>query len=434
MCGRRVRGNALIGRKATVAAFVIAAAVASLFVYPGHELLGKSIAPFDWGAKFMPWRLGLDLVGGAHLVYDIDTSRVDSQDRDAVASGLRDVIERRINLFGVSEPQVVNAKEGSAYRLIVDLAGVKNVKDAIDQIGSTPLLEFYETQTAGTSTELVPTALTGRYLKSARPETDPTSDLPYVSLEFTSEGGKIFEEVTARNVGKTICVSLDREINRDRDCARVNEKITGGSARLTGNFTINEVKKIVERLNAGALPAPITLVNQATVGASLGTESLRAALIAGALGTLLIMLFMIGYYRLFGVFASIALLMYIPFTLAVFKLIPGFTMSLAGIAGFVLSIGMAVDANILIFERTKEEVRRGIERHAAIDEGFRRAWPSIRDSNFSTIITSIILYLFTTGFIKGFGLALLVGVFVSMFSAITVTRTLLLVFVKQKRV
>jgi len=180
---------------------------------------------------------------------------------------------------------------------------------------------------------------------------------------------------------------------------------------------------------SGALPAEITLINQQTVSATLGRDSLERALAGGIVGTLLVILFMLFYYRSFGVYASIALLSYILFTLSVFKLIP-ITMTLAGIAGFILTIGMAVDANILIFERTYEEIRRGLSRAQAIEEGFRRAWPSIRDSNISTMITAIILYFFTSSFIKGFSLTLLLGVLMSMFSAITITRTLMRVFVK----
>lgn len=377
----------------------------------------------------MPWRLGLDLVGGSHLVYEIDTSNVSPVDRDSVASGLKEVIERRVNLFGVSEPQVVVAKEGDSYRLIAELAGIKDINEAINQIGLTPLLEFYEVQEVGTSTQFIPTDLTGRYLKGARADFDQTTGMPFVTLEFDSEGAKIFDDLTARNVGRQICTLLDRQIT-ENDCARVNERISGGKARITGRFTTEQVRKIVERFNAGALPAPIKLISQQTVGASLGQESLKKAIYAGVLGTAVIILFMMLYYRKFGIFASIALLIYIPLTLAIFKLFPGFTLSLAGIAGFILSIGMAVDANILIFERTKEEIRRGLSRVTAIEEGFRRAWPSIRDSNISTMITSAILYFATTSFVQGFALTLFIGVVISMFSSITITRILLRAIIK----
>jgi len=391
---------------------------------------GFFIYPQGLGSKFRPWRLGLDLVGGTHLVYEVDMSQVDSSDRDSVMAGLRDVIEKRVNLFGVSEPQVVSAKEGDSYRLIVDLAGIKDIKAAINEIGLTPFLDFREVKETqnyadDTQLEFIPTDLTGRYVKGAQIDFNSTTGAPQVNIQFNDDGAKIFEKLTSRNVGKPLAIFLDNNLI---EMPVVQERISGGRAQITGKFTVDEARKMVERFNAGALPAPIILISQQTIGASLGQESLKKAIYAGALGTLVIILFMLGYYRKFGIFASLALVIYIIFTATVFKL--GITMSLAGIAGFILSIGMAVDANILIFERTKEEIKNGLSKISAIEEGFRRAWPSIRDSNISTIITSIILYYFTSSFIKGFALALLIGVIISMFSAITITRTLLRVFIK----
>lgn len=402
---------------------ILLAITAVFFVYP------KFSTPFDWLAKKLPWKLGLDLVGGTHLIYEIDMNQVAGVDRDSVIAGLRDVIEKRVNLFGVAEPSIVTAKEGDNYRLIVELAGIKDVKEAVNQIGSTPLLEFYETSEVGTSTQFIPTALTGRYLKGSQISFDQTTGAPQIALQFNDEGAKIFEEITGRNVGKLVCVSIDRQIN-DNDCATVQEKISGGKAQITGRFTPDEAKRIVSRFNAGALPAPINLISQQLVGASLGQESLKKAIYGGFIGTLAVMVFMIIYYRTRGIFASLALLIYTALTLAILKLFSA-TMTLSGIAGFILSIGMAVDANVLIFERTKEEIKKGLTKVSAIEEGFKRAWPSIRDSNVSTIITSLILYFFTTSFVKGFALTLLIGVLVSMFSAITITRTMMRVFVKK---
>lgn len=404
-------------------AILIVAALAGFFIYPQ-----------GFGNKVLPWRLGLDLVGGAHLVYEIDMSKIASSDRDSVTAGLRDVIERRVNLFGVSEPQVVSAKEGDSYRLIVDLAGIKDVGAAIGEIGSTPFLDFREVEPAASGSEnfqeqnleFIRTNLTGRYVKNAQIGFDQTTGAPEVDIQFTDEGAKIFEALTAANVGKPLAIFLDNQLI---EMPTVQEKISGGRAQITGKFTVDEAKKMVERFNAGALPAPINLISQQTIGASLGQESLKKAIYAGLFGTLAVIIFMLGYYRKLGIFASLALIIYIILTAAVFKL--GITMSLAGIAGFILSIGMAVDANILIFERTKEEIKKGLSKISAIEEGFRRAWPSIRDSNISTIITTVILYYFTSGFIKGFALALLIGVLVSMFSAITITRTLLKTFVRK---
>jgi len=398
--------------------------VAGIFIYPRW-----------FGGKYRPWRLGLDLVGGTHLIYEVDMSQVDSKDRDSVMAGLRDVIEKRVNLFGISEPQVVSAKEGDSYRLIVELAGVKDVSEAIKMIGETPFLDFREVTTNNQqpttnnqqqAIQFIPTNLTGRYVKGAQLDFDQTTGAAKVNIQFNDEGAKIFEELTVRNVGKPLAIFLDNNLI---EMPVVQEKISGGRAQITGKFTRDEAKKMVERFNAGALPAAIKIISQQTIGASLGQESLKKAIYSGVLGTLAIILFMLIYYKKLGIFASSALIIYIILTGAIFKL--GITMTLAGIAGFVLSIGMAVDANILIFERTKEEIKRGLSKVAAIEEGFKRAWPSIRDSNISTIITSIILYYFTSSFIKGFALALLIGVLISMFSAITTTRTLLRVFIRK---
>ncbi len=389
---------------------------------------GFFIYPSGFGLSHRPWRLGLDLVGGSHLIYSVDLSKVATEDRSSVLGGLRDVIERRVNLFGVSEPQVYIAESGASTNLVVELAGVKSVSEAINQIGLTPLLDFREVEQNGSSTEFIQTNLSGQYISKAQLSFNSTTGAPEVSISFNEEGSKIFEQLTEANIGKPLAIFLDNELI---EMPTVQTKISGGSAVITGSFSVQDAKKMVERFNAGALPAPINLINQQTVSASLGSDSLYKALLAGALGTLLVMLFMILYYRYLGIFAVIALLIYIFITLGLFKLIP-VTMSLAGLAGFILTIGMAVDANILIFERTKEELKRGLSRKVAIEEGFRRAWTSIRDSNISTIITAVILYFFTSSFIKGFALTLLIGVLVSMFSSITTTRLLLRVFIKDK--
>jgi len=407
---------------------------AGFFVFP-HPIF-RYIDISSW----LPWRLGLDLVGGTHLVYEIDMTDVIDVDRDSVASGIRDVIERRVNLFGASEPQVFIAKKGGAYRLDVELAGIQDIAQAIKIIGETPFLYFAEVENlpdaaatptpeaSATSTgpTFNPTDLTGRYIVGASLNFDQVTGKPQISLNFNGEGAAIFEQLTEKNVGKPIAVFLDNVLVT---APVVQEKISGGKAQITGQFTLDEAKLLVARFNAGALPAPITIVSQQTVGASLGSDSLKKTLTAGLAGTILIILFMIIYYRGLGIFSSAALIIYIILTTAVFKLF-AITMTLAGIAGFILSIGMAVDANILIFARVKEEIKKGLPKVSALEEGFKRAWLSIRDSNISTIITSIILFYFTSGFIKGFALALLIGVIVSMFSAITVTRTMLRVFIK----
>ena len=394
---------------------IVLAIIAGVFVYP------KGV-----GEKVEPWKLGLDLVGGSHLVYQIDLSNVSSTDQTSVVNGLRDVIEKRVNLFGVSEPNIYTSQSGNQAQLFVDLAGVKNISDAINQIGQTPLLEFEEVQGTGSSTQYVHTNLTGQYITSAQLTFDPTTNAPDVTVNFNSDGAIIFQEMTAANVGKPLAIFLDGQLI---EAPTVQQAISGGKAVISGGFTIATAQSLAQNLNAGALPAPITLVNQQTISPSLGSDSLKKVIFAGLIGTLLVILFMIFYYRLLGLFAAMALIIYIALTLGVFKVIP-ITLSLAGLAGFVLTIGTAVDANVLIFERIKEELKRGLPKSSAIEEGFRRAWPSIRDSNTSTIITSIILYFFTSSFVRGFALTLLIGTGVSLFSAITTTRLFLRFFLK----
>lgn len=378
-------------------------------------------------SSLRPWKLGLDLAGGSFLTYELDLSGVGAGDRDSVVKGLRDVIEKRVNLFGVSEPRVYTETAEDKSRLVVELAGVKDVAQAIKEIGETPFLDFREVITEGTSTpQFLTTELTGRYVEGAQLGFDSVTGSPQIHLNFNDEGGNIFADLTEKNVGKPLAIFLDDTLI---EMPIVQEKITGGRAQITGRFKLEEARKLVERFNAGALPAPMTLINQQTIGSDFGKDALQRAVLAGALGTLLIILFMIFYYRNLGLVACLALLIYIAFTLAIFKIIP-ITLTLAGIAGFILSIGMAVDANILVFERTKEELRKGLSKRAAIEEGFKRAWTSIRDSNISTLISSAVLYYSTSSFVKGFALTLFIGVIISMFSAIMVTRTILRVITK----
>jgi len=407
--------------KLILAVVVIVAALAGIFVYPG--------TPLD---SLRPWRLGLDLVGGSRLEYRVDFRDVGEAERNSVLSGLRDVIEQRVNISGAREPHVYIVKSGGESRLVVELAGV-DIQKAKQEIGETPFLEFRTVTGTGTSTVFQATSLTGRHLKSVDLSRDQTTGTLEINFSLNDEGAAIFEAITRDNIGKPICVFVDDapiipESLTD-SCPTVREEISGGNARITGNFSFERAKTLVSRFRAGALPAPIILVQEETVSATLGADLLKNMLLAGAVGTFLVAAFMIAYYRYLGIFAAAALMVYIPLTLAVFKIF-GITMTLAGIAGFILTVGMAVDANILIFERMKEEVKRGLSRTGSIGEGFQRAWPSIRDSNVSTILTAIILFIFTSSFIRGFSLTLLIGVLVSMFSAITVTRTFLKVFLK----
>ncbi|NCN25641.1 protein translocase subunit SecD [Candidatus Falkowbacteria bacterium CG10_big_fil_rev_8_21_14_0_10_37_14] len=272
----------------------------------------------------------------------------------------------------------------------------------------------------GPQSEWKNTKLTGSQLKRASMQFNPNGNLPEVSLQFNEEGGKLFEEITGRNVGKPVAIFLDSE---PISTPNVNEKITGGQAVINGRFTVTEVKDLVKRLNAGALPVPIELINQQTIGASLGKVAVNNSLVAGLIALLIIALFMILYYRLPGLLAVSSLIVYGLLVLAVFKW--QVTLTLPGIAGFIMSIGVAVDANILIFERMKEELRSGKTLTKSIDDGFSRAWPSIRDGNITTIITCVVLFIFSTSIIKGFAITLLLGVTVSLFTAIMVTRTFL---------
>jgi len=408
---------------------LVAAVAAALFILPGS---GAKIAGIDVPDavlnKFMPWRLGLDLVGGTALTYDVDLTGVERADVAAVTNGLKDVIERRIDLYGVSEPRVRVIEKGEGRQLLVELAGISDVGEAVNEIGETPYLDFRENCVATeVSFDCVPTELSGRHIKRATVGTDQRGiAAPIVSLEFTEEGAKFFEDITARNVGKQVAIFLD---GVPISAPVVQEKIIGGSAQISGEgITLESAQQLVERFNAGALSAPIKLANQRTVNATAAEDSLERIIFAGGASILLIIAFIIAVYKKRGIIAGVSLLLYVIFSLAVFKLTPGFTMSLSGITGFILSIGAALDANILIFERAKEEQRQGAKALSAIESGFRFAWSSIRDSNISTILTALVLYFFTSSFVKGFALTLLIGILINLVMTYVVTRNLLRVF------
>ena len=423
----------------------------------GADFLNAKL-PFKIPHYFdISFKLGLDLQGGTHLLYQADLSNIETKDYSSSMQGLRDVIERRVNLFGVREP-VVQIEEKS-QRLIVELAGIKDVNQAIQMIGQTPFLEFREQKSQeetqkildkikeveGKSFEEIqkipdwqlaiedpyfqPTQLTGKYFKKAELSFDQTATYkPLILLQFNDEGAKIFEDLTAKNVGKPLAIYIDNVLI---SAPTVQEKISGGKAQITGQFTIDEAKKLAQNLNAGALPVPIKLISQQTVGPILGKISLEESLEAAIIGFLAILLFLIIFYRIPGFFAAIALIFYIIFVLALFKLI-SITLTLAGIAGFILSMGMAVDANILIFSRTREELKQGKSYLISLEDGFKRAWPAIRDGNFTTILAALILFVFGIGFVKGFAFTLIIGNLVGMFTAIFITSNLLRLFLGEK--
>lgn len=496
-------------------------------------------------------QLGLDLQGGIHLEYQANLDSIASENRQDAIDAARDVIERRVNLFGVGEPVVQTSTVGDQHRLIVELPGVFDTQQAIQLIGDTPTLDFREENpdatappvtediaaynadaqqraqdvlqkalapgadfaalaneftedpgntdadgnklggelgfaTAGTFVaefndvlfnkmsdgeiypELVQTAfgyhiiqressqtndagdlevqsrhilittrnendvanqlgdyqetgLNGQHLKNAVVQFDQQTGEPVVALTFNDEGKKLFADITQRNLGKPVAIFLD---NSPISVPVVNQVISSGEAVISGNFTLDDAKTLARRLNAGALPVPLELISQQTVGATLGTDSVERSFLAGLIGLAVVALFMISIYRLPGLLSVLALAIYAMVVMSVFKLWP-VTMTLAGVAGFILSIGMAVDANVLIFERLKEELRAGRSLPQAIEEGFKRAWPSIRDSNVSSLITTGILYFFSTSLIRGFAITLSIGILASMFSAITVSRTFL---------
>lgn len=412
-----------------------------------------------------PFHLGLDLSGGSHLVYEADVSAIPAGSIDEAMSSLREVIERRVNVFGVSEP-IVQIEESSlsgqeSHRLIVELPGVTDLTQALDVISRTPELDFrienpdptvqqkFQDDYALATAELsagVPyeevivkypslsgdgiyqkTGLTGRYLKQARVEVGQSGLGPSVSLEFNAEGRELFRKLTEENIGKTIAIYLDGEL---LSAPVVRDAIINGQAEISGQFSVDEAKKLARDLNLGALPVPIKLSSTEVIGASLGQDAWNKGILAGFFGLLAVSIFMIVWYRLPGLVAVFSLMSYVAMMLFVFKYLP-VTLTAAGIAGFILSIGVAIDANVLIFERLKEELQTELSVGEAVRNGFSRAWLSIRDSNLSGLISAVILFWFGTSFIKGFALVMAIGIAISMFSALTLTRTILLAIAGQ---
>jgi protein-export membrane protein SecD len=448
---------------------IILALVAGLFCYPTgyNQLVDNVNSKYSWKIWHFPtteFKLGLDLKGGVHLEYQADLKNIGDQKASDVMEGLRDVIERRVNTFGVTEPVV---QVYGTDRIAVDLPGVESVDEAIKWIGETPLLQFGEERSQAdidkinakrkeleglkTLEEIQKVAdwqvafespyqmteLTGRYLKKAALDFDPTTYAPIIQLKFNDEGAKLFEAITERNIDKTLAIYLDGESivdttgdgridGSDLYAPNVENKISGGEAIITSkNTDIKASKILVQRLNQGALPVPLgSPIVQKKIGPTLGEVSLNKSVQAGIYSIIGIIIFLILFYRLPGLIASFALIIYCLIILALIKLIP-VTLTLAGIGGLILSVGMAVDANILIFSRMKEELKAGKDVMSSIVEGCNRAWPSIRDGHFTALIVMIILYFLGTSFIKAFAFALILGILLNLFSSMVVSRIFL---------
>jgi len=419
------------GRRIGAILLLVAIAGLGYFVYSSEKE----------NARF-PFKFGLDLAGGTELIYEADISAINQNEIDTSMQTLRDVIERRVNLFGVSEPVVqveqasIFAGGGSEYRLVVELPGVTDVNEAVRMIGETPVLEFkllnpnVELDETGLPVNpddaFIDTGLTGRYLESAQLEflggQAQVASEPIVVINFDSEGAELFAQITRDNIGNIVAIFLDGQAI---STPVVRSEITGGTAQISGGFEPEEARDLARNLNFGALPVPIGLVGTQSVGSTLGQDTLNQGVFAGITGLAIVSLFLILWYRLSGFLAVLSLSLYVLVVLSLFKLVP-VVLTASGIAGFILSIGMAVDANVLIFERVKEELGGGRNLREAIEEGFKRAWPSIRDANITSLLTAVVLFWFGTSLVKGFALVFALGVITSMLTAIIATRTFML--------
>jgi len=396
-------------------------------------------------------RLGLDLRGGSQLLYKADLSKKESSvtDEQAMASAM-EKIQRRVNEFGAAEPII--QKQGTD-RILVQLPGVKDITRAISLIGDTGLLYFRELQVdangspvldsqgyytfreeaaTATGTDGEVRELTGQYLKLANPDFDQFG-APIVVFEWNDEGAHLFQQITSRNLQKPLAIAIDKEIISSPTV----EAVITNRGQIQGSFTVEEVRDLVNKLNSGALDVPLELIDERDVDATLGADSVRKSLIAAGVGILLLLIFMVVYYRVPGIIACLSLLIYGAILLALFSTFSSqLTLTLPGIAAFILSLGMAVDANVLIFERLKEELRAGRSLQAAVEIGFARAWSAIRDSNITTLIACLILFwlggTFGAFMVRGFALTLSIGVAISMFTAIVVSRTFLRIIVSRK--
>ncbi len=384
--------------------------------------------------------LGLDLKGGSHLVFDLETKNIKKEDLEDALKSSRDIIEKRVNFFGVSEPVVQTLKSGNQYRVVVDLPGIENTDEAINLIGKTAQLQFMEekiidNKTATPTATFVPTELTGKDIKKASLTFSQQDGRPQVALAFTEKGAKLFAEITKRNINKPLAIVIDNSLIT---APIVKQEIIDGNAVISGNFSVDEAKKLAIAINSGALPVPVKLVEHKNIGPTLGQNEVKKSIYAGVIGLLAVMIFMILYYGKLGLIANLALVIYGLISLAIFKLIP-VVLTLPGVAGFILSIGMAVDSNILIFERIKEEQRAGKDFETAVRLGFGRAIDAIKDANITTLTVAFILFnplnwefLPQFGLVRGFALTLAIGVATSLFTGVVITKRLINAFFKIK--
>jgi len=412
---------------------------------PSFEIAGRTIVPPTYELK-----KGLDIQGGMQVVLQANMDEIAEVDREEAINSSQAVIKRRVDLYGISEPLVQTARVGDDYRLIVELPGLDDPDQALELVGKTAQLDFrlqgsppaidLEATDSADFAELSAlafldsfeeTQLGGKQLKRAAVDFNQQTNEPVIRLEFDAEGTELFADITSDNVNKVLGIFMD---GQPVVLPSITTPILDGQAIMSGGYEIEEAKQLAIQLNAGALPVPITVLEQRQIGASLGEISVQKSIRAGVVGLALVMLFMILYYGLKGVIASVALLIYALITLAVYKVL-GVTLTLPGVAGLLLSIGMAVDANILIFERMKEELRVGNPYDRALELGFGRAWDSIKDANLATIMTALVLinpmdfsFLSSSGLVRGFGITLLIGVLISLFTGVFVTRTLMRVF------
>lgn len=402
---------------------------------PQLNLFGKTFS------TDIPLKQGLDLQGGMQVILQADMTDIAEVDRQDALVSAQEVIRRRVDLYGVSEPLIQTSQTGSDYRLIIELPGVDDPKQALDLVGTTAKLDFRlesleATASAATEEPIIlldgmgfsPTELTGKELQKAQVTFDPSTGEPVIALQFNSKGSDLFAAITTENVGKRLGIFID---GFPIVIPNIATPILDGQAVLTGGFTLESAKQLSIQLNAGALPVPIKILEQRTIGANLGEASVRESVFAGLVGLGLVIVFMILNYGFHGLIAAVALTIYATFTIAAYKIL-GITVTLPGIAGLLLSIGMAVDANILIFERFKEEFRAGHSYLNALELAFGRAWESIKDANSATILTALVLInpfnleLFSrSGLVKGFGITLLIGVLLSLFTGVVVSRNLM---------